>query len=684
MSASNPTLSVIVPTYAGVDRLPCLLESFERQTLQRDSWEAVFVSNGHDDGTVDLLNRWREGTSVQSRVFRSSESGAGLARNLGLAVARGDVITFVDDDDWIEDRYLETGLHHASDGCIALLPIKEETSGVLTDNNSLNARRNLISGATLPVHDVAWALGFNACKFVPSKLLRNLRYADDLKSGEDVVFFAHLLSIPGLRVTVPGNDRESAYVRTVRPDSVSRQQDSFDFCVAQRLDVIAKLKNIPLPAESKSALDSLVSSQFNFVVNRLQNHPEELRNAARHSLVVGAGGLNWRLAHNQDAQRLIFSYCFPPFADPAANVAAKRIVERQEVVDVVSADMSSVRTIDSSVNRLVDPWVSVHQTVRGVASFASWPAIASFGKKAARAAKRNYASVYSRALWSGSHVAGALYKLKNPSVYWEAEFSDPMRWNASGDPRAGGKASGLTARKLRRAVELAGWGSELETCRDDHFAFTELVALSLADEVIFTNRNQKDIVLSSYSQDFKDMVIAKSSVMPQPVPPPEAYEAVRVDLQLDPQKVNIAYFGNFYANRGLGDYLNALDLLPTERADAVALHVFSDVANGGKLEDLQRSQHIVAHQAVDYLDFLAACKLFDALLVVDTITENTPYPVNPFLPSKFSDYLGSGTPVWAMVEPGSPLSEVRMTYASDLGNSRQASEQLIQIIGARG
>lgn len=47
----------------------------------------------------------------------------------------------------------------------------------------------------------------------------------------------------------------------------------------------------------------------------------------------------------------------------------------------------------------------------------------------------------------------------------------------------------------------------------------------------------------------------------------------------------------------------------------------------------------------------------DVLLVNDAVTPPGG-TVNPFLPSKWSDYRGSSTPVWAIVEEGSSLSRM--------------------------
>lgn len=677
------SLSVVVPTHQGAERLPRLLDSLTNQTLDPEHWEVIFILNGPDDGSFNLLESWRQRSGRNSRILSTPEAGAGIARNLGIASSRGRYLTFVDDDDWLEDRFLEVGLQNCAQDTISFLPIKDEIDGRIHPRNSLNVRRELLSGTIVPLASAAWALGFNACKFVPASIIKLWRYDERLSSGEDVVFFANLLRYPTLKIAIPRDVEKAAYVRNIRDESVSRPANGFGFNVAQRFDVIAALQAISVDTEAERARKSLESSQFKFVEEWLRGHPDDFRRAADYALGKGVSGINWGKIHADAPKRLIFSYCFPPFADPAANVVAKRIALQGDVVDVISADMSEVRDIDYSTESLVAPWVHKNTTIDGYPSFASWPHIATFGKKAARVARGEYSEIYSRALWSGSHVAGALYKLSHPKVRWEAEFSDPLRWDASGARRLGGPATGRVGRRLRRGIQSAGWESELASVINNHFALTELATLCLADELIFANENQQAVILEPYSRQFREFVLSHSSVSPQPEPPANAYAARHPKLPLAQSKVNIGYFGNFYANRGLGDFEEAVRQLPLNIASRIELHVFSSSPPEFGAGSEKAMGNVVWHSPLAYLDFLAACKQFDALIIVDVSTVGTRYALNPYLPSKYADYAGSGTPIWAMVESGSPLSKAAVDYCSELGDSRQAATNLIQIATVR-
>ena len=71
------------------------------------------------------------------------------------------------------------------------------------------------------------------------------------------------------------------------------------------------------------------------------------------------------------------------------------------------------------------------------------------------------------------------------------------------------------------------------------------------------------------------------------------------------------------------------------------------------------------------LEFLNLTTQFDVLVVNDAAT-TAHHEVNPYLPSKVADYRGSGTPVWAICEPGSVLATLDFEHRSDLGDVEQA------------
>ena len=102
-------ISVIIPTFRPQDYLWECLDSMRSQTFPHEDFEVILVLNGAAEpykGQIEqYLDTHMQGMNV--RFIYTEQGGVSHARNLGLDVAQGDYITFVDDDDFISPRYLE-------------------------------------------------------------------------------------------------------------------------------------------------------------------------------------------------------------------------------------------------------------------------------------------------------------------------------------------------------------------------------------------------------------------------------------------------------------------------------------------------------------------------------------------------------------------------------------------------
>lgn len=91
-----PTVSIIVPTYNRLRQLQQVLAGLAAQTHPRADFEVVIVSDGSTDGTNAFLQT--EATCLPIRPVVQPNSGAAAARNLGIQMAQGELVLFLDDD----------------------------------------------------------------------------------------------------------------------------------------------------------------------------------------------------------------------------------------------------------------------------------------------------------------------------------------------------------------------------------------------------------------------------------------------------------------------------------------------------------------------------------------------------------------------------------------------------------
>ncbi len=383
------------------------------------------------------------------------------------------------------------------------------------------------------------------------------------------------------------------------------------------------------------------------------------------------------------ARRIVTSYCFPPYSDTAAIVAAKRVHDRGEPVDVVCNAMDSIRHQDAGLVQLTGGLVRRFAAVPSRTAFSSWASIVDYQRLGIETFQRwealqgEYESVYSRAQFAASHFLAVEVKLARPGIHWDAEFSDPLSHDVLGGVRAAPATDDRVLGRLRAAVEAAGFRAPEGL---NAFEWCEVIAFALADSVMFTNEHQRDFMLEHcHDPRLAERAERVGVVSPHPTPATRFYESRPSTYELDPNRRHVGYFGNFYANRGVTGVLDALEVAPRAVRERVLLHVFTskpeelhDVVVGRGLGDCVRVGPFVG-----YLEFLSLAQRMDCLLVNDAVSPAGAQ--NPFLPSKWSDYRGSGTPVWGVVEEGSALDAQPLDHRSPIEHASAAVQVLSRI-----
>lgn len=104
--SSSPLVSVITPTFNRADYLPFAIESVLSQSVH--DFELIVIDDGSTDGTAELMNRYLSDSRI--RYLQQENQGQSVARNRGIAEARGQYICFLDSDNaWVKSK-IETSL----------------------------------------------------------------------------------------------------------------------------------------------------------------------------------------------------------------------------------------------------------------------------------------------------------------------------------------------------------------------------------------------------------------------------------------------------------------------------------------------------------------------------------------------------------------------------------------------
>lgn len=109
-TVKDPLISVIVPMYNVEKYIETTIQSLLNQTIVEI--EIILIDDGSCDETVDVVKGAIKGRQNVILVVKEN-SGPGASRNLGLKLSSGKYISFVDSDDYLPEKALES-MHRAA------------------------------------------------------------------------------------------------------------------------------------------------------------------------------------------------------------------------------------------------------------------------------------------------------------------------------------------------------------------------------------------------------------------------------------------------------------------------------------------------------------------------------------------------------------------------------------------
>ena len=214
-------ISVIVPVYNVDKYLDKCIKSIINQTYK--NLEIILVDDGSSDKCPKMCDDWAKKDN-RIKVIHKKNGGVSSARNIGIKESKGEYITFVDSDDWLEKDFIiklyEVIIKNDSD--IALSAYKRvvgtniEKINVCDNTYSINSKEYLIKALNPQT-----GYGFCHMKLISKNCLKNIFFNEQLKVTEDALFNI-MLSKKINKVTFLG---EALYNYRINTSSVVKKYD---------------------------------------------------------------------------------------------------------------------------------------------------------------------------------------------------------------------------------------------------------------------------------------------------------------------------------------------------------------------------------------------------------------------------------------------------------------------------
>lgn len=246
-------VSVIIPTYNRGDLIHETLDSILSQSLS--SWECIVVDDGSTDETPGILQRYIT-KDARFRYVRRPESrrkGGNTCRNIGLELARGEFIQFLDSDDLLAANKLEeqvVALSKADSEAVAICKwgrfktLRDQLKVKPNEPTYINAKGPLALLNAFGKHSI-W-LPPHVYLARKSLVEKAGGWNEDLLMNQDGEFFARVLLASSQIVFVPATEvyyrnhtggNTSSWAKEEKIRSVIKSWELVDHAIKEKLGI---------------------------------------------------------------------------------------------------------------------------------------------------------------------------------------------------------------------------------------------------------------------------------------------------------------------------------------------------------------------------------------------------------------------------------------------------------------
>lgn len=205
----TPCVSIIIPVYNVEQYIEECIKSVIKQSLQ--NIEIIIVNDGTRDNSINIIRKYIE-SDKRIKLIDKKNGGLSSARNVGLDVAKGEYILFLDSDDWIEHTMAEDMYNYAVENKVDIVTsgynridnnICTKVKSPIESNRVYNKTEilNIISNES---NNITWFVWRNL--YSRELITKNkIRFNENVKIGEDTAFNLEAFLSSNYIMSIPKN-----------------------------------------------------------------------------------------------------------------------------------------------------------------------------------------------------------------------------------------------------------------------------------------------------------------------------------------------------------------------------------------------------------------------------------------------------------------------------------------------
>lgn len=184
-------ISIIIPVYNAEKYIGKCLNSIKKQTYS--NYEIIIVDDGSKDNSLKICEKFKnENKNIILKIFTQKNKGPSSARNKGIVNAKGDYITFVDSDDYLEENLLENLLNGRERDTLIRSNYKtfkcDKISNNETTRDKISADEFIREILNNSFPGCVWGCLFE------TKIIKKMKFSSELHFMEDTLFLVEYLN----------------------------------------------------------------------------------------------------------------------------------------------------------------------------------------------------------------------------------------------------------------------------------------------------------------------------------------------------------------------------------------------------------------------------------------------------------------------------------------------------------
>lgn len=274
MSKKKIKVSVIMPVYNAENTIERAILSVINQTY--NNIELILINDGSIDGTESIIKRYIEKENkVDIRYYFQENSGPSIAKNLGIDMAKGEYILFVDSDDTISENYIESLVINQKEGTLigASYKIIEGTgknnNDIIITNKIYDIRNEILNDLVIGNLN-----GFVVLYLFNKEQMKDIYFEKDIRYMEDTLFLIKYIINNNINNIIYLKDVHYNYYQT--DGSITNNTNKIIKNIISFTNSIRKTEDI-IPKEEKELKEICKKNRANRISKLIENNVSKIR-----------------------------------------------------------------------------------------------------------------------------------------------------------------------------------------------------------------------------------------------------------------------------------------------------------------------------------------------------------------------------------------------------------------------